>query len=246
VTTEVPVLAVVVATRGGTRLEAALASLEWARERAVLDPVGEVTAARLPDGVRLGHDARQLTALGSVAWLLVLGEHELATDAVAAACAAAVRGTASARRVPVEVETLGIRLSPRAHPVRLAPREGSRLVLDRTLELALHSRAAPGPRLDGVLRAQEGASVAATVDALAPGCRALAALLAQLGQRPHALALATDPLAALLRALCARAAGSAGLARWVAAVFAAYRVTLTHAMLWEWRHAQPAQVRVVA
>ena len=104
---------------------------------------------------------------------------------MAAACAAAVRGTASARRIPVEVETLGVRLAPRAHPVRLAPREGSRLVLDRTLELALHSPAAAGPRLDGVLRSKDGASVAATVDALVPGCRTLAALLAQLGQRPR-------------------------------------------------------------
>ena len=57
-TADVAVLAVVVATRGGTRLEAALASLAWARERAVLDPVGEVTAAAAAGGVRLGRDAR--------------------------------------------------------------------------------------------------------------------------------------------------------------------------------------------
>jgi hypothetical protein len=246
VTGEVPVLAVVVATRGGTRLEPALASVEWARERAVLDPVGEVTVAGLPAGVRVGHDARDLAALGGAEGLLVLGEHELATDAVAAACAAAVRGPASARRIPVELDTLGVRLSPRVHPVRLAPRAGSRLVLDRTLELALRSPAAEGPRLDGILRAKDGPSVAAAVDSLTPACRALAALLAQLGQRPGALALAADPLAALLRTLRARATGPGGLARWVAAVFAAYRVALAHAMLWEWRHAQPAQVRVVA
>src|SRR5262249_62191780 len=110
---EVPVLAVVVATRGGTRLEAALASVEWARERAVLDPVGEVTPAQLPAGVRLGRDAGSLATLGSAAWLLLLGEHELATDEVAAACAAAVRDGTPARPIAVRVEMLGICFAPR-------------------------------------------------------------------------------------------------------------------------------------
>src|SRR5262245_66381965 len=100
---DVPVLAVVVATRGGTRLEAALASAEWASERAVLDPVGDVTPAQLPPGVRLGRDAGSLATLGSASWLLLLGEHELATEAVAAACRAAVRECASGRRSRLEV-----------------------------------------------------------------------------------------------------------------------------------------------
>jgi hypothetical protein len=245
-TPDVPVLAVVVATRGGTRLEAALASVEWARERAVLDPVGGVTPARLPPGVRLGHDAGGLATLGGAAWVLLLGEHELATAALAAACAAAVREGASARRIAVEIEMLGVRFAPRVRPVRLAPREGSLLALDRTLELELRSRSTPGPALDGALRVKHDESVAAAVDALEPEGRALAAMLAQLGQHPRPLALAVDPLAAVLRTLRARPSGSVGLARWVAAVLTGYRVTLAHAMLWEWRHAQPAAVRVVA
>jgi len=243
--TDVPVLAVVVATRGGTRLESALASLSWARERAVLDPLGVTTPAELPPGVQVGHDAAALPALGSAAWILLTGEHEVVSDALAIACGAAVGGAPSARRIPVEIETLGIRFAPRVHPVRLAPREGIGLGLDRTLGLELRSPAACGPLLEAVLRAAGGESVAAAVDALAPEGRALAALLGRLGHRPGALALAADPLVALVRMLRARASGSAGLARWVAAVFASYRVTLAHVMLWEWRHAQPAPVRVV-
>jgi hypothetical protein len=245
-TGDVPVLAVVVATRGGTRLEAALASAEWASERAVLDPVGDVTPAQLPPGVRLGRDAGSLATLGSASWLLLLGEHELATEAVAAACAAAVREGASARRITVEVEALGVCFAPRVRPVRLAPREGSVLALDRTLELELRSRSTPGRALDAALRAKGGESVAEAVDTLEPEGRALAALLAQLGHHPRPLALAVDPLAAVLRTLRARPSGSGWLTRWVAAVLTGYRVTLTHAMLWEWRHTQPAAVRVVA
>src|SRR5262249_37860082 len=124
-----PVLAVGVGARGGTRLEAALARAEWDSERAVLDPVGDVTPAQLPPGVRLGRDAGSLATLGSASWLLLLGEHELATEAVAAACAAAVREGASARRIAVEVEALGVCFAPRVRPGRPAPREGSLLAL---------------------------------------------------------------------------------------------------------------------
>jgi len=245
-TADVPVLAVVVATRGGTRLDAALASVDWARERAVLDPVGEITPAQLPPDVRLGRDSGSLAALGSAAWLLLLGEHELATAQVAAACAAAVRDGASARPIAVEVEMLGVCFAPRVRPVRLASREGSALGLDRTLELELRSRSTPGRALDAALLAKGGESVAAAVDALEPAGRALAALLAQLGRHPRPLALAVDPLAAFLRTLRARPTRSARMARWVAAVLTGYRVILAHAMLWEWQHAQPATVRVVA
>jgi len=242
----VPVLAVVVATRGGTRLEAALSSVAWSSERAVLDPVGDVTAAQLAPDVRLGRDVRAATTLGSASWLLLLGEHEVATESLAGATAAAVGGGPMAWRVPVEIETLGVRFALRSHPIRLAPRERSVVALDRTLELELQSPSTPQRRLNGVLRSTGGKSVAAAVDMLVPESRALAALLAQLDRRPRAAALAADPLAALLRVLRARTAGSGGLARWVTAVFAGYRVTLAHAMLWEWRHAQPAPVRVVA
>ena len=243
---DVPVLAVVVATRGGKWLEPALASVEWARERAVLDPVGEVMPAQLPPGVRLGRDAGSLAALGSAGWLLLLGEHERATDEVAAACAAAVRDGAPARPISVRVEMLGVCFAPRVHPVRLASREGSVLALDRTLELELRARSTPGRALDAALLAKGGESVAAAVDALEPAARALAALLVQLGKQPRPLALAIDPLAAILRTLRARPTGSGRLARWAAAVLTGYRVVLAHAMLWEWQHAQPATVRVVA
>src|SRR4030095_11452385 len=75
---------------------------------------------------------------------------------------------------------------------------------------------------------------------LLPESRARAALLAQLRRRPGAAGLAAAPLLALARVLGAHASEPAGLGRWIAAVFAAYRVVLTHARLWEWRQGHPA------
>jgi len=239
-----PVLAVVVATRGGTHLEAALASVAWAAERAVLDPLAEVVVSNLPAGVRLGHDVAAVTTLGSAPWLLLLTEEEVATPALQDAAVAAAGGAPAAWRPVLELQTLGACFVPRRPPVRLAPREHSRVTFDHTLELGL---LAPSPvrRLHGALSATRGASVAAAVDALEPESRTRAALLAQLGTRPGAVALAAAPLLALGRVLLARASEPAGLARWIAAVFAAYRVVLSHARLWEWRQAQPAQIREV-
>jgi hypothetical protein len=245
VTEGLPVLAVVVATRGGTRLEGALASVAWAAERAVLDPLGDVAASGLPPGVRLGHDVASVTALGSAPWLLLLAEEEVAMPALEAAVAAIAGGAPTAWSPVFALETLGVRFVPHRPPVRLAPRVHSRVTLDRTLELAL---VAPAPvrRLSAELRAKRGTSVATAVDALAPESHARAVLLAQLGTRPGAATLAAAPFRALGRVLLARASEPVGLARWIAAVFAAYRVVLSHARLWEWRHAQPAQLREVA
>ncbi len=241
-----PVLAVVVATRGGADLEPVLASVTWARERAVLDPAGELPATRLPASVRLGHDVRAIAALGSVPWVLLLAEDEVASPAVQAAVARVVQEPPAAWVVGLEVETLGIRFALRRPLVRLGPRAHSRVALDRGLELTLAGTPAPVGRLDAALRAERGASVAATVDALVPESRARAALLAQVGPPPGAVMLAAAPLTALGRVLRAQASGPAGLARWIAAVFAAYRVVLAHARWWEWQQAQPAPVREVA
>jgi hypothetical protein len=244
-TDPLPVLAVVVATRGGTRLGEALASVRWAAERAVLDPSGDMVAPALPPDVRLGRDVGAVSGLGEAPWLLVLAEDEVATPELRAAAAAVVSGEATAWCPVLEVETLGIRLARRRAPARLAPRGRSRMALDRTLELALVAPL-PARRVPAAVRAERGVSVAAAVDALAPESRARAALLAQLGARPGAATIVTAPLLAFGRVLRMHAAAPAGLARWVAAVFAAYRVVLTHARLWEWRQAQPAPVEEVA
>jgi hypothetical protein len=248
-TAALAVLAVVVATRGGTRLAAALASVAWAAERAVLDPLGDVAASELPPGVRLGHDVAAVAALGDAPWMLVLGEEEVATPAleaaVAAAVTAAVTGVPSAWCPVLELQTLGVCFARRRATARLAPRGDSQLTLDRTLELAL---VAPLPlrRLPAAVRAERGASISDAVDALLPESRARAALLAQLRRRPGAAELAAAPLLALARVLGAHASEPAGLGRWIAGVFAAYRVVLTHARLWEWRHAQPAPMEEIA
>jgi hypothetical protein len=244
-TAALAVLAVVVATRGGTRLAGALASVAWAAERAVLDPLGDVAASDLPPGVRLGHDVAAMAALGDAPWLLVLGEEEVATPALEAAVAAAVTGVPSAWCPVLELQTLGVCFARRRAAARLAPRGDSRLTLDRALELAL---VAPLPvrRLPAAVRAERGTSISDAVDALLPESRARAALLAQLRRRPGAAGLAAAPLLALARVVGAHASEPAGLGRWIAAVFAAYRVVLTHARLWEWRHAQPAPMEEIA
>jgi hypothetical protein len=245
-TEALPVLAVVVATRGGSRLEPVLASVSWARERAVLDPLGELSATALPASVRLGRDAGAIAALGSAPWVLLLAEDEVAGPAFRDAVARVAPQPPAARLVAFEVEMLGICFALRRPLVRLGARAHSRVALDRALELTLAGPPAPLARLDAVLRAERGATVAAAVDALVPESRVRAALLAQAGSRPGAASLVASPLAALGRVLRAQASRPAGLARWIAAVFAAYRVVLGHARWWEWRHAQPAPMREVA
>jgi hypothetical protein len=244
-TATLPLLAVVVATRGGTRLTEALASVTWAAERAVLDPVGDVAASALPPDVRLATDVAAATGLGEAPWLLLLAEDEIATPELRTAAAAAVAGVPTAWCPVIEIETLGIRFVRRRAPVRLAPRAGARLTLDRTLELALVA-SAPVRRLAAAVRAERGVSVSAAVDALAPDSRARAALLAHLGARPGVASIVGAPLLALGRVLRMHAAAPAGLARWVAAVLAGYRVVLSHARLWEWRTTQPAPIEEVA
>ncbi len=243
-TTEAAVLAVVVATRGGARLDAVLASLAWAGERAVLDVTGDVSPAQLPSGVRLGRDAAAVAALGTAPWLLLLGEDEEgpAREAVAPLSIGAPAGY----RPRLHLEVLGVTFVLGHAAIRLAPRQGCRLTLDRTLGLGLAPADVPLRSLAAAVRRQAGGSVTAAVAALEPESRTLSALLAQLGAQPGAMTIALAPVAALARVLFARATSAAGLARWVAAMFSAYRVVLAHIRLWEWRHTRPAEVREVA
>src|SRR5262249_23604044 len=155
---------------------------------------GGVTTARLPPDVRLVRDATAVASLGNAAWLLLLGEHETAEAELASTVAEITRTASVAYRIPIEIETLGIRLAARAQPVRLAPRERCTVGLDRGLELELVVPSAPTRRLDVGLRAHRGASVAAALDTLAPESRALAALLAEFGARPGAMELTSAPL----------------------------------------------------
>ncbi len=235
-----PVCAVVVATRGGRHVQTALDAVTWAAERVVVDPLGALRAGDLPDGVALGRDVTALGALAAAPWLLVQSEHEAWLPGAADAVARAIAGGAAAYRPVVELVTLGMRLRLRAAP-RLAPRAACRIVFDRGLDLGV---AAPHPTrwFDATLEARGGDSVADAFAALEAE-EALSILLAQVGGMPGGLV--GGPLTALRRVLAGRAERPAGLARWVAAVFAAYRVVLAQARWWEWRHAQPAHVEEV-
>ena len=243
---KLPVLAVVIATRGGRSLAPALDSVAWAAERAVLDVTGEL-GGELPPGVQLGRDAARIDALGSAPWLLLIAEHEVAPASLRDHVARVVeQGGAGVWRIGVEVETLGAHLVPRYAPVRLAPREDSRIVLERGLALGLAASAGREQRLGASLRAAHGASVEEAVDALGRESRALAVLLAQDARATGVAGIGMSSMAAAARLLLARAPARAGLARWVAVVFAGYRVVLAHTRAWEWRQAQPVPLREVA
>jgi len=241
-----PVLAVVIATRGGRSLATALDAVAWASERAILDPTGDL-GGELPPGVALGRDAARIDALGGAPWLLVLAEHEVVPPLLRDHVARAVeQGGAMAWRIGVEVEMLGVRLVPRDAPVRLAPRAGSRLVLARGLVPEVAGHQGRGQKLGVGVRAMHGASVEEAVDALGPESRALAALLAQAGRPAGVSGISLCSMTAAARLLVARAPARAGLARWGAVVFAGYRVVLTHTRAWERRQAQPVPLREVA
>src|SRR5262249_16914557 len=155
-----PVLAVVVVTRAGRSLAQALDSVAWAAERAVLDPAGEVDSNALPAGVRLSRGATAVATLGTAPWLPLLAEHQGAGAGFAADVGrVAGQGTSGARRVSVELDTLGVRLVPRYAAVRLAPRETACVVVERGLELGLAGGQDDGQQLSTGLCASRGGSI---------------------------------------------------------------------------------------
>jgi hypothetical protein len=196
--------------------------------------------------VRLAHGAAPVATLGTAPWVLLLAEHEVAPAGLREHVAHVVaRGGSGTWRVGVEVDTLGKRLVPRYATVRLAPRESARIVLERGLALALAGGAGRGQRLAMSLCASRGASIDEAVDVLGSESRALAALLAQ----HHAAGvteISLSSMAAAARLLLAHAPAGAGLARWLAVVFAGYGVVLAHTRAWEWRQAQPVSLREIA
>jgi len=244
---EVPVLAVVVITRAGRSLARALDSVAWAAERAVLDPAGEAGAETVPAGVRLARDTTQVGALGTAPWVLLLAEHEVAAAGLEEDIARiASQGASGACRVGVEVDTFGVRLVPRYAAVRLAPRDTARVVVERGLELGLAGGPGHGPHLATALCAFRGASIDEAVDVLGTESRALSALLARQDPAPGVAGISLSATVAALRLLLARAPAHAGIVRWLAVVFAGYRVVLAHTRAWELREAQPVPLREIA
>jgi hypothetical protein len=243
---EVPVLAVVVVTHAGRSLARALDSVAWAAQRAVLDPAGEIDDKALPAGVRLARDATPVATLGTAPWVLLLAEHEVAAAGLAADVArVAGQGTSGGCRVNVEVDTLGVRLVPRYAAVRLAPRETACIVVERGLELGLAGSQSDGQQLGTGLCASRGASIDEALSLLGTESGALSVLLARQGPALGVVGIALSAMTAAARLLLARAPTRPGIARWLAVVFAGYRVVLANARAWEWRQAQPVSLREI-
>lgn len=242
----IPVLAVVVVTRAGRSLSLALDSVAWAAERAVLDPAGEVGTGDLPAGVRLARDATQVATLGTAPWVLLLAEHEVAAAGLEADVAGvAGQGASGTRRVSVEVDTLGVRLVPRYAAIRLAPRDTACVVVERGLELSLAGGHGPGQRLAAGLCASRGASIDEAVSLLGTESSALSVLLARQGPALGVVGISLSAMTAAARLLLARAPTRPGIARWLAVVFAGYRVILANARAWERRQAHPVALREI-
>jgi hypothetical protein len=234
----VPAVAVVVASRGGRCLTRALAAVTWAAERAVLDPGGEVKAHAVPPGVRLVQGTLELEAAGSMPSIVLVSEDETLSEAFVDALAHALeRDGPASFAVAEEVHGFGAAFALPGARVRVAPRIGGRLHLDRALQLALATpgRAARAPvPLVHVL-----GSLDDVVQALDADSSMLAVVLEASQARPRVAAVVAAALAASGRVLGAGAIGHAGLARWVLAVLTAYRALLAYAKLWERARARP-------
>jgi hypothetical protein len=229
------VCAVVLGSRGGGRLERALASIAWAGERIVLDPANRLAAEALPAGVRRERGPRP-EDVTSAPWLLLLDEDETAPPALATAVAEAIRGETplASYRIGQEVHALGTRLRPRRDAVRLARRDGTRLALGRGLTPALSATGTPG-QLAGVLEKEGAGSLGEAVDDLDAYASVLAALLDDAGARPGIRASVIAFLAAGGRMLSARGTTTRPWSRWSLALLAGYRAMVAYAKLWELR-----------
>jgi hypothetical protein len=236
------VAAIVLASRGGPRLEAALASVAWASERIVLDPAGRVEGHPLPPGVRRGGEP---VDAASAPWLLLLEEHELVPPALAATIVETVGapGPFAAYRIGQEVRAFGTVFHPHGAPVRLVRRAGARLRLCRGLALELRPPRGDAGRLRGRLLVRGAESLAAAVDDIDADATVLAALLARRRVAPRLWHLVFPPLAAAARAFAARGSWRGVDRRWTLTVLGGYRTLVAYAKLWEMRRAEVSAPR---
>lgn len=231
-TAAVPAVAVVVANRGGRCLAESLARLGWAAERAVLDPSGVVPASALPPGVRHLPRTLELESAGSMPSVVLVNEDEVISDALVDTLARTLDGgflgTVAVAQV---VRGFGVELTLPGRRVRVAPRAGSRLQLDRALGLGVTSTTRPVQSAVPVVHAVP--PMDDVVQALDADSSMLAVILEASAARPRIAAVVLAALTASGRVLTARAHGRVGLARWVLAVLTAYRALLAYAKLWE-------------
>jgi len=225
--------AIVLATRGGARLDAALARLAWADARIVLDPAGAVAEASLPAGVSRLEDASRIDA-APAGWLVLLGEDEtLEAEGVARLRLALDRADGRTTfRLPVAARLFEVELEGRRPSVRVAAR-GVPLGLRGGLSVEF-APSGPSGDVDARIVRCEGTSLTDAVEALSAEAGALAALVDRVGWSGRGIVW--RPLVAGARILVARArSGRAGLGRWVVATIEAYRVVVAYAKLWERR-----------
>jgi hypothetical protein len=230
------VTALVLGSRGGARLNRALASVAWTGDRIVLDPAGRLGEEPLPPSVRRLVDAARACEVTRAPWLLLLQEDEVTPPALAAAVGAEVRGATPrmAYRIPRQLRALGATLRVGA-PVRLARGPGARLRLTAALTVELRAASGRPGRLAAHLEAWGAPSLAEAVQDVEAEAAAYAELLRAQGVRPRLHRLMVAPIVAAGGLLSARAAARLPWARWSLAVLAGYRPAVAYAKLWELR-----------
>lgn len=239
----VPVVVVVVASRGGRRLAAALEAVAWAAERVVLDPSGRVDAVALPAGVGHRDDTVALDAIGTSPWVLLLRDDEVAPPGLGDAVARAIV-VGEPRSVRRELHALGAVFAVAGTPVRLARRTGSRVDVRRGTDLRVRvpiGRALLEP-LEPPLAVAHAESLEAALEALDADSTTTAALLDLDGRRARLRDLLLAPWIAAGRILVARVAHPVGLARWIVAVLVGYGAVVAHAKLWERVRNRPLRI----
>ena len=222
-----PVVALVVAHRGGADLARTLASVAWMADRYVVDPGGVLSPGTWPSSA--GH----WTASGVHGWVLLLAEGEVVSEGFAAALAPLERSDVEAYRLAVECRAFAGVIRLRSRPVRLRRRmpHEIRVALGGELTFA-ESSGAPVLAAAAVTRHLPPLPGEA-IDALNAEASVLAALAASRGVRPRAARLLASGLAGAARVLLGRGHGRLGWGRWIAAVLTGYRALLAEAKLWE-------------
>jgi hypothetical protein len=239
----VPVVAVVVASRGGSRLVTALDAVQWASERVVLDPLARVDPAQLPGGVAHHRDTVALDAFGSLPWVLLLRDDEVAPPALRDAVAAAIV-VGEPRGLRRELHALGGVFAVGGASIRLARRADSDIDVRRGTDLRLRTRGvrAPLEPLEPALVVAHAESLEAALEALDADSTTTAALLDLAGRTARLRDLLWAPWIAGGRVLFSRVRHPVGLARWVVAVLVGYGAVVTHAKLWERVRDRPLRI----
>jgi hypothetical protein len=221
-----PVVALVVAHRGGEELERTLASVEWTAERYVVDPAGALSPAAWPASAGRWRDSQP------DGWVVLLAEGELLSSGFAAALETIERGDAEAYRLAVECRAFTGVIRLRSRPVRLRrrPPYEIRVVLGGELAFIGEARA---PVLAATVVRHLRQLPGDAIDALNAEAGVLAALAAAHGVRPRATRLLASGVTGAARVLFGSGRGRLGWGRWIAAVLTGYRALLAEAKLWE-------------